>query len=554
MMGLWGTTSPSYTPSMAPTQSQPFGNLLNPQPGGSHAPGDHQTPAMSTYLRGLNNHADLVSPQRQLCVPDGPCTGNPRSLIGSASRETLASVGTRPRPKVKAKTTLAAKSLADHVSPTRGPSKKRQRSRSPTQAPAGGSALTSQQSSLAHDSRPESQLASGVPAQLSRDLTRQEADFLAELTESFDDKHRHEAEIVGENHRHLARSADSARAQYYITQTADKVESLVHTFEDQLRAVHDDLSTKINLLSENLRDLTKAIQTDGLAVRQSDAPPAVPARNASNGEPPKRKKWVLSKELRALVTALSVELLPEANLQAYTAIEDGAKNYLPRSLFNTIRATKQDAPWLAQHLPGKIRGVNDAKGIRNYCTAIKEACKHSREKLHLLLWPSQLLTNIQSQKSRTVKVVAVPTLQALWYRVAIKCGIINESVDPKTAWAAAAGPARSRLTYLQREAARLRKTPSNTNIWCEVDAQLDHLRQMDQEHPDFSSLFYDYIYQNDREIFDGKRSWSAISSGYVLELSTDEVVLNRVAAGPMEEEQEEQSEVLGEEMEDTDDV
>ncbi|KAH9817528.1 hypothetical protein DFH28DRAFT_926389 [Melampsora americana] len=103
----------------------------------------------------------------------------------------------------------------------------------------------------------------------------------------------------------------------------------------------------------------------------------------------------------------------------------------------------QDQVWIDRPLPGKVQGINDAEGIKNYATAMKEACKHSRKKLHLLL-----MTNINNQKQGPVKKVPVPNLQALWHCIANKCGIINESVDSSSAWAAADNITRTRIAYL----------------------------------------------------------------------------------------------------------
>jgi hypothetical protein len=46
---------------------------------------------------------------------------------------------------------------------------------------------------------------------------------------------------------------------------------------------------------------------------------------------------------------------------------------------------KQKDEWIERHLPSTVLGVNDGEAVAKYGTAIRNACKHAREKLHLLV-------------------------------------------------------------------------------------------------------------------------------------------------------------------------
>ncbi|KAH9822969.1 hypothetical protein DFH28DRAFT_1078134 [Melampsora americana] len=517
---------------MAPAHSRPFSNLLNPQPLQSKGAEGTRNTSVAPSLKALNNHAEMSTPKNG----SGPYKNVPRDsshrLVHSIARSTSGESHTgsegRRRAKGNPMATLVANKMTDRANsppPSSYSSHKRNRTQSPNTSQSQPIQTTSFSSSVGKSQKNGTHGQSDHAAEplLHRDLTPAERACLGDmLSIGLDDQHRQYAfdlaEVDGDRHRHLALCANAARGQYYLTKISEQVSAIAEQVEHNFETLDRHFTTKINHVAELIHDISGPIQNAGL----SQPPVSTPQDAALNGT---RRKWSASKELKAHLYALSVEIIPLPDLQSYTAVEDPAKNLIPRSLFNRVRVqvAKQNPAWKEEHLPVKIRGVNDGDAVRSYGSAIKTAGKHAREKLHLLL-----LTNIRNQKHGEVQVVAVPSIQALWYRIASKCGLIDETVDSAAAWRAADGSTRSRIAYLRREAARLRKSPGRQDIWKEVDAQLNKLREKDLINPHYSASFYNLIYEHDADIFDGKRSWDVIKRDYVLTLPSDEAILEGI--------------------------
>ncbi|KAH9808961.1 hypothetical protein DFH28DRAFT_1134726 [Melampsora americana] len=530
---------------MAQSQSKAFGNLLNPQPNSQSTrhkvTGGAQKYLVAASLHGLNNHSELrTSPVGS--NQDGSHTSSQSSDRGIArgqSRVAVPAPVARQRPKVRATMTASVGNspLARPISPPpSSQTKKRSRSPSPQHTQYNSIQPQSLNFYVGKGLRLEHQPSScDLEENYCVELTEVQRKAIDDITASsgLDEKHRQFArdlaEVSGETYRHLSICANIARLSYMLTNIETKVDLFAEQIPDQVEDITMRVSNKITNIAENIHDIRDLIQSN-MSAKPGTHSGSVEITPISKKA---RKPWIASTELKTLISSLSVELLPLPDIQAYTATEDRAKRYLQKSLFNLVkvRVAEKDNDWTERHLPGKILGVHDAKAIRDYESAIRSASKHAREKLHLLL-----LTNINHQKNGQVVDVAVPTLMALWHRIALKCGIIDGSVDPGTAWAAADGPLRTRIAYLRREAARLHFKPSTTNIWCEVDHQLDKLREKDRGNPDYSTSFYDIIYQNDHEIFDGHRGWGVISQNYILTLPSEEAILAGTPAGEVVEE------------------
>ncbi|KAH9814462.1 hypothetical protein DFH28DRAFT_1127509 [Melampsora americana] len=493
----------SSYPSMALSQSKAFGNLLNPQTKSQsthhNVAGGNQNSVVVASLHGLNNHAELRTSSRS--HQDGSHTSSQSSDRGIArgqSRVAVPAPVARQRPKVRATMTASVHSQFN------------------SNQPQSLNAYVGKGLPLEH--QPNS---CDLKENYCVELTKVQCKAIDDITASsgLDEKHRQFArdlaEVSGETYRHLSICANIARLSYMLTSIETKVDNFAEQIPDQVEDITMRVSNKITNLAENIHDIRNLIQSN------MSAKPSTHSGSAEITPLPKktRKPWIASTELKTLISSLSVELLPLPDIQAYTATEDRAKRYLQKSLFNLVkvRVAEKDNEWTERHLPGKILGVHDAKAIKDYESAIRSASKHAREKLHLLT--IQLLTNINHQKNGQVVDVAVPTLMALWHRIALKCGIIDGSVDPGTAWAAADGPLRTRIAYLRREAARLHFQPSTTNIWCEVDHQLDKLREKDRGNPDYSTS-----------------GWGVISQNYILTLPSEETILAGTPGGEVVEE------------------
>ncbi|KAH9813010.1 hypothetical protein DFH28DRAFT_1128955 [Melampsora americana] len=448
-----------YLASIAPSSSRALGDLLNPHPNSTVPPGGSQKHPVKTLLHGLNNHLELRTPQNLLRSNSSQL---PRSEVTSTSSGSVGFKGANHRPSGKAIDSLRAKSPGKthtpHMSIAEGP--KWRLISSPNDGPSSAKRIKPSQTSQEDPPAHHSQLDKPHVQRLSRNLTKAKSNYLETLTSTG---------MLDEMHTQFA--CDLAETHFLHHQNQAQVALVSQQMASQYELLEKRISNQFNIITKTIRDLTDAVHSGQIA---KPAPTPIPAARLTLPEKSKHQLWEASTELESLLTSLSVELMPKANLQAYTA----------------IRVSEGDKEWLGRHLPVKIRGVNDGKGLRNYDTAIREACKHSREKLHLLL-----LTNITKNLQGADNKVPVPTLQDLWHQV-----------KAHTAWASANDTTRSRIAYLRREAARLRKTPSSSNIWSAVDRQLDILWVMDREDPDYSAK---------------KRSWFEIQRDFKLTLPNE---------------------------------
>ncbi|EGF99980.1 uncharacterized protein MELLADRAFT_93968 [Melampsora larici-populina 98AG31] len=428
------------------------------------------------------------------------------------SGKSVPGLESRRRPKVKALTTGVAKPPRKATATPAPENQKRLRTQSPTEVerprerPLGRSTLlnTTEQSD---DPFSHFQPTTGETVANFRALTDEERNFIDRMTSSaeLDAKHsdyaRELGEVNGDDYRHLALCGNIARTQFYLFQISQQVPTLAEQVAEQFGNLHQDLTDKMNVISANVDDRSEAVHSG--VIRQ--APTATSTSTATS---------------TATSTSTSASAASAEAARTATVSEWKASRQLK------LRVAKQDAEWVALHLPKQIRGVNNGEGLRKYATAIRDSGKHARKKLHLLL-----LTNVHNQKHGVVKGVAVPTLMALWHQIALKCGLIGGDVDAIRSWRAADEVTRGRIAYLRRKATRLRQTPSATNIWSEVEKQLDVLRDKEKDLPDYTTSFYDIIYQNDIEIFNGKRSWSEIKENYVITLPTEDAIIAGTSEG-----------------------
>ncbi|EGG09383.1 uncharacterized protein MELLADRAFT_61044 [Melampsora larici-populina 98AG31] len=515
----------------------------------------------SSYLIGSKADDRRASSQR--VDRPNPGTNSGASVTGSVARR---------RHKAKALTTAAGKGPADsNSSPPRQPadSLKRRQSPSPFQSqPAAKHAksLVSASEEVPSDNFNSSGIshpngAGGQPGDNFQLLTPAERAFIDGITSSAGLSNRHAeyaremGEVFGDDFCHLALCGNVACTQSQLSNLSDQVSQMAQ----QMETLHGDITNKFRILMANTRNASQGIPSTSANTASTEV-----ARTAVVSE------WKVSRQLKALLSEVSVELMPKANLQSYTELEDGSKNFLQRSLFNRVRvrvAEEQKEDWIALHLPKQIRGVNDGEGVKKTQASTPEKrCTYWSVPRQVTLMETltlhkiQLLTNVHNQKNGPVKVVPVPSLMALWHRIALKCGLITESVDQIAAWSSVNEATRGRIAYLvsheimswRRDARRpvFDKPllvqiygPRWTNgLMIHVKKKRSHFEQGLLVHAFIGVIahqmwlgsFYDIIYQNDQEIFNGKRGWGEIRKNYALALPTDAEIMEGISGGGVE--------------------
>ncbi|KAH9809470.1 hypothetical protein DFH28DRAFT_905162, partial [Melampsora americana] len=171
--------------------------------------------------------------------------------------------------------------------------------------------------------------------------------------------------------------------------------------------------------------------------------------------------------------------------------------WVPSKLFKKLIG-QQGPDWTSQHLPKKVQGVvlaDDAQGVSSY---IKEKAKHARENLHLVL-----LTGIKPPRKSGESTPAIPDLCGLIDSIATLCKKDDDFQTARERYKGTMIHPRARYTYLRRESLRiytLEVKGFSKLVWEAVDNQLAELRQ---EGKKYTSFFYNNIYKEDREIFDG---------------------------------------------------
>ncbi|EGG10650.1 uncharacterized protein MELLADRAFT_93661 [Melampsora larici-populina 98AG31] len=277
------------------------------------------------------------------------------------------------------------------------------------------------------------------------------------------------------------------------------------------------LSNKVDQLTATLADLSAG----------SDSPatsPGLGANRVPTATP--AAPWAVSIALKERVYQLAYALVGEAGLEAYTAIQvDG--NVLQRSLFNTIKQRVQaiGGQWVVQHLPPTIDGFQDVPAGKVYNKLVKDAGKHAREKMHLLV-----LTNIRNPRDPSPITATVPNIKKLVHRIADQCNTNPESLDADALWSQLSWGHRLRVAYLRREAMRVVR--GGGNIWARVDQQL---RKMRERGPLYTTAFYKLVYNQDCALFEGNVRFTDIPAQVNFALPSDgevEVEMNTMEPQP----------------------
>ncbi|KAH9813295.1 hypothetical protein DFH28DRAFT_975361 [Melampsora americana] len=149
---------------------------------------------------------------------------------------------------------------------------------------------------------------------------------------------------------------------------------------------------------------------------------------------------------------LALRLMESPELQAYTASSNPSEQYLPHSLFNTIKLNiaKEGPQFISKYLPPQHLGVEEASSTQKYYTAIRDCAKREREKVHKVL-----LAGIHVPTKGDHIVIPVPNLVDLVQRVRVKCGSVGPNCGAKAVWDVTNLTKRAQIAYLRREAARI---------------------------------------------------------------------------------------------------
>ncbi|EGF97557.1 uncharacterized protein MELLADRAFT_84864 [Melampsora larici-populina 98AG31] len=239
------------------------------------------------------------------------------------------------------------------------------------------------------------------------------------------------------------------------------------------------------------------------------------------------------------VDAFAYQSVALPNIAAYTRREGPNGAVLANSLFATIKREIRNIPgtWATEQLPPLVNGVADVGATQRYATLVKDAGKHARERMHLLV-----LHNIKGTVAGTV-----PCLKVLIHRVAKHCGDTAEGLDDEAYWVHAPYETRLRIAYLVRSVTHLiislgevltgfllfqrrkairifqsrRRGGAGGNIWARVDAQL---AAFSAQGTLYSSAFYKLIYDQDRETFNGETMFSEIDEAERFDLPSEDEI------------------------------
>ncbi|EGG09458.1 uncharacterized protein MELLADRAFT_61155 [Melampsora larici-populina 98AG31] len=298
---------------------------------------------------------------------------------------------------------------------------------------------------------------------------------------------------------------------------ADHVIGILDKVEAALARVNaistnvEGLSDKVELNNEHIETLTKLIQSSPNVLNGNA--PHVP--NAQN--PPSAVAWSVSTELRGAIITAAHRFIVKESLESYTALETPQRDWLPHSLFNSIKTAVRQGGAVTQFLPPQVNGISDVPATRIYNSEIKNVCKHVRERLHLLL-----LTGVYDPKNPVVH-GAVPTLKGLVHRIFIKLGQTGDHSDIESVWANTSELARCRFAYLRREAVCIFQVgQGSSSIWSAVDHQLNDLRCRGH---DYTASFYNIVYDDDISAFDGQNLFQDVAENVSFRLPYEHDVL-----------------------------
>ncbi|KAH9810568.1 hypothetical protein DFH28DRAFT_1183872 [Melampsora americana] len=311
-----------------------------------------------------------------------------------------------------------------------------------------------------------------------------------------------------------------------ITKLYDKLEGDISSLSDKVGGELASLANKVDLdISEKIDEghttLSNKIDQLSAEVQEvaSHPAPGVGAAPAAPAVP--SAPWTYSNELREHVYSYAYESVAEATIAAYTATETPNGNVLVHSLYNTIKRKINDidAPWPEQQLLPVINGVQDVAGTQAYNTLVRNAGKHARERLHHLV-----LYNIRNNPEGTV-----PGIKRLIHRIATHCRNPLTVPHVDILWAQTGWPQRLRVAYIRREAVRIFRSLSTGgaggNIWKRVDRQLYLLSQ---EGSTYTQAFYQIIYNQDLERFNGQGYFEDIDPEDTFDLPSDEMVQEEI--------------------------
>ncbi|EGG10964.1 uncharacterized protein MELLADRAFT_92365 [Melampsora larici-populina 98AG31] len=336
-----------------------------------------------------------------------------------------------------------------------------------------------------------------------------------------DDKHRTfalaHAEVFGENSQHFAGA----------------------TFQSMLLMEISRLHNKIDTLANRLATGTSGASAPGpiAAQEQGAGEEQQVALPASNPTEMAYGNWKSSPKLVGLINPMALKFLWSPLLEAYTAVSNKAEGYLPNSLFNMIKKTvaKETIAFKAQYLPANRQGVEHATDTQSYATALRDAGKHGREKLH-----NVLLSGIHDAKSKEVVGTPVPCIKKLVKKVAVRCGTVGEEADLEAVWAATDQATRARIAYMRREAARIivKGPKGSESVWANIDTQLALLRaRRDENYAAADSShgsFYELVFKEDKKYFPGTVWFKTIKAEQraqdkALDFPSEEAILERMA-------------------------
>ncbi|KAH9810782.1 hypothetical protein DFH28DRAFT_1131521 [Melampsora americana] len=312
--------------------------------------------------------------------------------------------------------------------------------------------------------------------------------------------------------------------------------------QDQTRK---SLKNEIEQIKVDIKSELSEIKSEMAGQLQHQAHSPESSQGPSHTESSSSKEvvpWVPSKSFKDFVRAMASKHVIEPHIEGYTAIiGPDTKKPLKNSLYKLIKARQQGPDWTSQHLPKKVQGfvlADDAQGVSRY---IKEKAKHARENLHLVvrrlnlfqtyssitsspltLIILQLLTGIKPPRKSGESTPAIPDLCELIDSIAALCKKDDDFQTARERYKGTKILPRARYTYLVSNTFK----GFSKSVWEAVDNQLAKLRQ---EGKQYTSSFYNIIYKEDREMFDGgKRMYEEFPKDTTFDMPLDEEIRSKI--------------------------